>query len=128
MKRIVLLSLMLTLISNVFAQKYQNFDVAIYCRAYEVEKMKDPAWLNEAWNEISKQVHIDKIYLETHRDLLIVDDETLESAKKFFTDKGVKVTEFLAHYNDSVLAGRVIVTGDNPRHILENMTENIKYV
>ncbi len=91
MKRFILLNLMIMLVYGAFAQKYQNFDVAIYCRAYEVEKMKDPVWLNQAWNEISKQVHVDKIYLETHRDLLIVDDEILESAKKFFAEKGVKV-------------------------------------
>lgn len=73
------------------AQPYKNFKVAIYCRAYEVEKMSDPEWLLTSWNEISKQVHVDKIYLETHRDLLIVSDETLEQAKKFFTDRGIQV-------------------------------------
>jgi hypothetical protein len=36
-------------------------------------------------------VHVDKIYLETHRDLLIVPDATLEKAKKFFTEHGVQV-------------------------------------
>jgi len=74
-----------------FSQAYKNFKVAIYCRAYEVEKMADLNWLSSAWDEISKGVHVDKIYLETHRDLLIVPDETLEKAKKFFTEKGVEV-------------------------------------
>ena len=50
------------------AQGYKNFKVAIYCRAYEVEKMNDLNWLASAWDEISKQVHVDKVYLETHRD------------------------------------------------------------
>jgi hypothetical protein len=26
-------------------------------------------WLEPIWNEISRQVHVDKIYLETHRDM-----------------------------------------------------------
>ncbi len=73
------------------AQGFKNFKVAIYCRAYEVEKMGDPDWLKTTWEEVSKQVHVDKIYLETHRDLLIVSDETLEQAKKFFIEQGVKV-------------------------------------
>lgn len=73
------------------AQQYKNFDVAVYCRAYEVEKMGQPGWLESVWDTLSKQVHVDKIYLETHRDLLIVDDETLESAKQFFQDHGVEV-------------------------------------
>ena len=73
------------------AQGYKNFKVAIYCRAYEVEKMSDLNWLTSAWDEITKGVHVDKIYLETHRDLLIVDDSTLETAIKFFKDRGIKV-------------------------------------
>ncbi len=91
MKRIIVTYLLVVLFSGVFAQKYVNFNVAIYCRAYEVEKMSDLNWLTSTWDEISKQLHVDKIYLETHRDLLMVSDETLDQAKKFFTDKGVKV-------------------------------------
>ena len=52
----------LTLI-QLFAQPYKNFRVAVYCRAYEVDKMKDPHWLETVWNELSNQVHVDKIYL-----------------------------------------------------------------
>jgi hypothetical protein len=52
--------------------------------------MKDLHWLDSTWNIISQQIKIDKIYLETHRDLLIVPDETLEQAKKFFHDRGVE--------------------------------------
>ena len=77
--------------TGAFAQKYRNFDVAVYCRAYEVEKMGQPGWLESVWDTLSKQVHVDKIYLETHRDLLIVSDETLEFAKKFFREKGIEV-------------------------------------
>ncbi|MFW6287834.1 MAG: hypothetical protein ACOC2J_03695, partial [bacterium] len=71
---------------------YKNFEVAIYARAYEVEKMGDPDWLKTAWNTISRQVHIDKIYLETHRDLLIVDKDILRKAIDFFEGKGLKVS------------------------------------
>ncbi len=72
------------------ASAYENFEVAVYCRAYEVEKMSDRTWLEETWAKISDQLHIDKVYLETHRDLLIVDDATLESAKAFFAEKGIR--------------------------------------
>ncbi len=50
--------------------------------------MKDIHWLDSTWNVISQQLEVDKIYLETHRDLLIVDDATLEQAKKFFHRPG----------------------------------------
>jgi hypothetical protein len=69
---------------------YDNFKVAVYCRAYEVHEMRDPAWLEARWAELSRQVHVDKVYLETHRDLLIVDSATLEAAKAFFAARGVE--------------------------------------
>jgi hypothetical protein len=68
---------------------YENLKVALYCRAYEVKEMSDPAWLASRWEQVSQQVHIDKVYLETHRDLLIVDSTTLEAAKAFFAARGV---------------------------------------
>jgi len=70
---------------------YKNFKVAVYARAYEVEKMNDLNWLEPIWTEISRQVHVDKIYLETHRDLLIVKKETIEIARKFFESHNVEV-------------------------------------
>jgi hypothetical protein len=36
-------------------------------------------------------VHVDRIYIETHRDRILVDDATLEAAKKFFESNGVQV-------------------------------------
>ena len=84
--------MVLLLISTVtFAGHYEGFKVSVYTRAYEVEKMNDLHWLDSTWNIISSQIKVDKIYLETHRDLLIVPDATLEQAKKFFLDKGIEV-------------------------------------
>lgn len=72
------------------AKAYESFKVSIYVRAYEVDKMKDIHWLDSTWNVISQQLEVDKIYLETHRDLLVVEDATLEQAKKFFHDRGIE--------------------------------------
>jgi len=60
------------------ADAYENFAVAVYCRAYETKEMADLNWLDSRWQDITRQVHVDKVYLETHRDLLIVDDKTLD--------------------------------------------------
>ena len=70
---------------------YKSFDVALYSRVYETQQMKDPAWLESHWAAVSKNMKVDKIYLETHRDTVIVDQATLDQAKKFFLSKGVKV-------------------------------------
>lgn len=87
------LSIALVVLSaiQVLAGGYKNFKVAVYCRAYEVQKMSDMEWLESTWEELSRQVHVDKIYLETHRDLLLVDELTLEGAIAFFRERGVEV-------------------------------------
>lgn len=73
------------------AEGYQNFKVAVYVRAQEVQKMGDPNWLKENWDIISQQVKVDKVYLEPHRDQLLVDEETVTNARKFFESKGIEV-------------------------------------
>jgi hypothetical protein len=73
------------------ATAYENFHVAVYCRAQEVQKMADPKWLEDSWNSVSREVHVDKVYIETHRDRILIDDATLEAAKQFFQSKGVQV-------------------------------------
>ena len=70
---------------------YDNFKVSIYTRAYEVQNMTDPAWLDSTWNIISTQMKVDKIYLETHRDLNIVKADDMKRIIKFFKDRGVEV-------------------------------------
>ena len=69
---------------------YKNFKVAVYSRAYETAKMGDINSLQLAWDEISRQLKVDKIYLETHRDLLVVDEATLMKAKAFFESRGIE--------------------------------------
>lgn len=73
------------------AGDFKNFKVAVYCRAYEVAEMGDLDKLEPIWEELTRQVQVDKIYLETHRDLLIVDEQTLETAIGFFREQGVEV-------------------------------------
>lgn len=82
-----------TLITCTWCSKagaYENFKVVVYCRAYETREMADPDWLDSRWQDITRQVHVDKVYLKTHRDLLIVDDETLNRAKAYFRERGIE--------------------------------------
>ena len=83
--------MMFLMSATVFAGHYNGFKVSVYTRAQEVNRMSDLHWLDSTWNIIASQVKVDKIYLETHRDLLIIPDATLEQAKKFFQDKGIEV-------------------------------------
>ena len=70
---------------------YDNFKVAVYCRAQEVAQMSDSAWLESRWKTISSQLHVDKVYIEVHRDGVIVPDSTLQAAKAFFAAHQVDV-------------------------------------
>lgn len=72
-------------------QQYKNFRVAVYSRAYETREMGKREYIEPIWNELSAQLKVDKIYLETHRDLVIVDQPTLDAAKQFFKSRGVAV-------------------------------------
>ncbi|PWT74250.1 MAG: hypothetical protein C5B59_11550 [Bacteroidetes bacterium] len=92
MKKYFVFLLCILLSTFLRSQHYHNFRAAVYCRAYEVKKMADTAnYLKPLWESISRQVKIDKVYLETHRDLLIVDQKTLDIAKKFFRDRGIEI-------------------------------------
>lgn len=96
----VLIVVSVLLGNSVFAQNYKGFKVSVYTRAYEVQKMEDPAWLESTWKTISSQLDVDKIYLETHRDLLIVDEKTLNNAKKFFESKGIETAAGITYTID----------------------------
>ncbi|MGE5570215.1 MAG: hypothetical protein ACM3S5_14360 [Rhodospirillales bacterium] len=89
--RLVSLVLITALAAIAGGANYKNFDVALYARVYETQNMKDPAWLESRWAAVSKHMKVDKIYLETHRDTVVVDQATLDQAKRFFRDKGLKV-------------------------------------
>ncbi len=83
MKKVLLVSLLIVLMgfNSSFSQidkGYDNFEVSVYARSYEVRQMDDLKWLEPIWDMISSQVHVDKIYLETHRDMVIVDEKKLE--------------------------------------------------
>ncbi len=73
------------------AGNYKNFKVSVYARVYEVNRMGDPAWLQPRWEEMSRQVKIDKIYLETHRDMVVAEKEILQNAKRFFQNHNIEV-------------------------------------
>ena len=96
MKFAAILALILLLPAMTMAGNYKNFGVAVYARAYEVQQMKDPAWLEKTWAVITTGLKVDKIYLEVHRDGVIPDQDTIDKAKAFFKSKGVQTSAGIA--------------------------------
>jgi hypothetical protein len=72
--------------------RYDNFCVAIYTRAYEVNKMSDFSYLTDNFDIIARQVKVSKVYLETHRDMVIADEAVIGRAKEYLESRGVKVS------------------------------------
>ncbi|MDR3219287.1 MAG: hypothetical protein LBU22_10020 [Dysgonamonadaceae bacterium] len=109
----VLLSLAFFTLAS--AGNYNGFKVSVYTKAYTTMRMSDIHWLDSTWNIISSQIKVDKIYLETHRDMKIVPDETLEQAKKFFLSKGVEVAGGIT-YTISEMNNFETFCYSNPEH------------
>ena len=72
-------------------RQYRNFVVAVYLPVGVVRNLADPARLNREWEQISREVKVDKVYLETERDRVVADESLLETLKDFFTRRGVRV-------------------------------------
>jgi hypothetical protein len=86
-----LLPLVSPSIASAQAGAHKNFAVSIYTRVYEVRQMADTNWLRDRWAVMNRDLQVEKIYLETHRDTLLADEATLAKATKFFRDRGVRV-------------------------------------
>jgi hypothetical protein len=76
---------------------YQSFIVSTYATQGTVQWLMDgdldPA---ESWSNLTRNLKIDKIYLEVMRNHTLVDEAGLEKLKKFYQDQGVQVCGGLA--------------------------------
>jgi hypothetical protein len=81
---------LLSLSSAAADNSYINFETSVYTRVFEVQKMKDPEWLKATFEEMDQHLKIDKIYLETHRDMTVIEEDALEPIIKFFKERGIK--------------------------------------
>jgi hypothetical protein len=75
----------------------RNFRVAVYIPVSIVERMRNRAWLESSWKQISSGVKVDKVYIETYRSRTIADGDLIESVKQFFIDQGVEVAGGIAY-------------------------------
>ncbi len=87
------------------AGKYQNFRVAIYIPAIVVNHFAQPGVLEDEWARISRQLKVDKVYIESHRDRLVVDEALLDKVKAFFEQHGVQTAGGIT-FSDAPIAGQ----------------------
>ncbi len=76
---------------------YQSFIVSTYATQRTVQALMngdlDPAG---SWSNLTRNLKIDKIYIEVMRNHTLVDEAGLEKLKKFYQDRGVQVCGGLA--------------------------------
>jgi hypothetical protein len=87
------------------APQHDQFRVAVYIPVSVVQKMRDPAYLQKSWDDLSSQVKIDKVYIETYRSGIIADDANLEQVKAFFASRNVQTAGGIAYVGRGDTAG-----------------------
>jgi hypothetical protein len=95
MKRVLLCALALFAL-NCHAGNYTNFDVSIYIPVNVVRSFQDPQKLQDDWARISRQLKVDKVYIEVQRDRNLATDDLLERVKAFFLEHHVRVAGGMA--------------------------------
>ena len=90
-KLLFLLTILFGLAAHSFAGNYKNFRVAVYVMVQDVNRMSDQKALDSTWTAFTKNLKVDKVYLETFRDMVYVDETTLQNAIRFFKSKNVEV-------------------------------------
>lgn len=96
-----------TLAPSPASSEPKPFKTAVYIPVGVVLKMRDPAWLESSWAQLSSQVHVDKVYIETYRSRVLADGPLIEAVKTFFAAKGVEVAGGIC-YSDSGGGGQFV--------------------
>src|ERR1700722_15849577 len=94
--------ILLAFAGNCLAGNYTNFAVSIYIPVNVVKSFADPQKLAADWARISRQLKVDKVYIEVQRDRQTNSDALLEQVKQFFLDQGVQVAGGMALSDGSI--------------------------
>lgn len=84
---------------------HDQFRVAVYIPVAVVQKMKDPAYLEKSWSDLSSQIKVDKVYIETYRSGVIADDSNLDQVRAFFASRNVQTAGGIAYVGRGDTAG-----------------------
>ena len=98
-RKLAVLLTIATVSSSAFAQgHYRSFTVSTYAIQGTVSGLMsgnpDP---EQSWSNLTRNLKIDKIYIEVMRNHTLVDEAGLDKLKKFFQDQGVQVCGGLAY-------------------------------
>lgn len=106
-------------------ESYDNFNVAIYIPVSVVLRFAEPGRLAREWEQIDKQLKVDKVYIEVQRNHSLATDELLEQVKKFFREQNVETAGGMA-LSDGSVGGQFrsfCYTDPNDRQFVQNAVE-----
>ena len=92
MKRLTLILATLAVTFAASAGHYKNFRNTAYIMAGDVNRIGTVENWEKSYAEFSKNLQLDKVYIETFRDMTYSDGKALEAAIKFFKSKGIEVS------------------------------------
>lgn len=100
-------------------------DVALYVRALDLAPLKGQIQsFLDGFDRLTAHVAFDKVYLETHRDMVIVDDDTLLVLKDIFLQRGLKVAAGITVTVDEMDDFRTYCySNPDHRHIIRTLVE-----
>ena len=66
---------------------YRNFKTVVYCTAQTLSARNEQQLARE-WEYVEKYVGLDKVYLETFRHGVLVDEKQMRMIQNFFQSRG----------------------------------------
>jgi hypothetical protein len=70
----------------------KNFGTSVYFTAYCINSISDTQELDRKFSQVYRYIPFDHVYLETHRDGLDIERGKMEAFKRYFTDRGIRVS------------------------------------
>lgn len=71
---------------------YKNFELALYCRVWDLNAISDLNAFAESFKLMEKHLKINKVYLETLRNFETISREKMMEIKEFFSSRGMKTS------------------------------------
>jgi len=106
---------------------YRNFKTAIYAPVADLIAISDLQEFDKRFGFIEKNIHVDKIYLETYRSGEFIEREQILAIKEYFEKKGIKTSGGITttDYRPQEPYGFASLCYTNPKHrdLLRSVTE-----
>lgn len=71
-------------------EKYKNFKLVSYIRAYDIDEMTDNQ-IGEKIDSFMAEIHLDKVYIENHRGIVSIPKERMRAVKAIAESRGLEV-------------------------------------